>query len=64
MICTKLGDLGPCRGDSGGPIVDKNKTLFGIVSWGGNCKETTFPKVYAKISSPDIFNFIQDHVDT
>jgi len=46
---------GPCKGDSGGPLMQKDNsslwTVIGIVSWAIGCAEENFPTVYTKISS-------------
>lgn len=55
-ICTftKNGS-GPCHGDSGGPVVFRNK-LYGIVSWGKPCA-AGIPDVHASV--PFYYDFIR-----
>ena len=51
----KYGDLSDtCEGDSGGPLVaniNGRWTLIGVVSYGINCSEPSYPGVYARVSS-------------
>ena len=51
----KYGDLtDTCEGDSGGPLVtqvDGRWTLIGVVSYGNNCSEPSYPGVYARVTS-------------
>lgn len=52
MICAGYiieGGRDACQGDSGGPLVI-NSTVYGIVSWGFNCAEPSYPGVYSKVS--------------
>ncbi|EDW59147.2 uncharacterized protein Dvir_GJ10717 [Drosophila virilis] len=48
-ICsfTKEGE-GSCHGDSGGPLIDANQTLVGVVNWGEACA-LGYPDVYASV---------------
>ncbi|KAF4115402.1 trypsin Blo t 3-like [Onychostoma macrolepis] len=56
MICAGLlnvGGKGACQGDSGGPMVSRNGSLWiqsGIVSFGRECADPTFPTVFARVS--------------
>ncbi|CAL9690561.1 unnamed protein product [Knipowitschia caucasica] len=54
MICTKFNETGGslCNGDSGGPLICKNKPL-GITAFTklGNCNDQKYPHVFTKISS-------------
>ncbi|XP_042589681.1 trypsin-1-like [Cyprinus carpio] len=56
MICAGLlnqGGKGACQGDSGGPMVSKKGSLWiqsGIVSFGMECADPTFPTVFARVS--------------
>uniref|UniRef100_A0A6M2DL83 Putative trypsin-like serine protease n=1 Tax=Xenopsylla cheopis TaxID=163159 RepID=A0A6M2DL83_XENCH len=53
MICagTKDGGKDSCKGDSGGPLIDKNRTLIGIVSWGFGCGKADKPEVHRQKNS-------------
>uniref|UniRef100_A0A672N1M6 Chymotrypsin-like protease CTRL-1 n=1 Tax=Sinocyclocheilus grahami TaxID=75366 RepID=A0A672N1M6_SINGR len=57
MICAgliKVGGKGPCHGDSGGPMVSRNGSLWiqsGIVSFAWvKCDDPRYPGVYARVS--------------
>ncbi|XP_022118678.2 trypsin, alkaline C-like [Pieris rapae] len=53
MICAGLLDIGgrdACQGDSGGPLY-AGEIVVGIVSWGHNCANATFPGISTKVSS-------------
>lgn len=49
MLCSGARDLGPCNGDSGGPLL-VNGTLHGIVSWAEGCAQEDFPSVNARVA--------------
>nr|AAF24228.1 trypsin-like PiT2c precursor [Plodia interpunctella] len=52
MICAGLLDVGgrdACQGDSGGPLYYDN-ILIGIVSWGHQCANATFPGVSTAVA--------------
>lgn len=53
MICTGSaeGDKGPCVGDDGGPLVNSDKVLVGLFSWGNGCATADFPDVYSRVAS-------------
>uniref|UniRef100_A0A2A4JTP3 Peptidase S1 domain-containing protein n=1 Tax=Heliothis virescens TaxID=7102 RepID=A0A2A4JTP3_HELVI len=52
MICAGILDVGgkdACQGDSGGPLYYGN-ILVGVVSWGHECANDTYPGVSAAVS--------------
>lgn len=54
MICAGFEEGGrdSCFGDSGGPMVDPNGLLVGVVSWGfESCAAPHFPGVYGRVSA-------------
>jgi len=53
------------QGDSGGPMVSKQGSLWiqsGVVSFGEGCAEPNFPGVYARVSNYQ--NWINEHITT
>ncbi|XP_026496855.1 trypsin-3-like [Vanessa tameamea] len=52
MICASANNppRDACQGDSGGPLV-VDKSLIGIVSWGEECANSTYPGVYTRVSN-------------
>ncbi len=56
FVCagTANGGADSCEGDSGGPMVVKDKNgryvLAGIISWGIGCGDRNRPGVYTRIS--------------
>uniref|UniRef100_A0A672M6J4 trypsin n=1 Tax=Sinocyclocheilus grahami TaxID=75366 RepID=A0A672M6J4_SINGR len=56
MICAGLlnqGGKDSCEGDSGGPMVSKNGSLWiqsGVVSFGEGCADPRYPGVYSRVS--------------
>ena len=53
MLCAGNAEEGvdSCRGDSGGPLLDENNILVGVISVGMTCGDKNFPGIYARISS-------------
>ncbi|GAB3062086.1 S1 family serine peptidase [Stenotrophomonas tumulicola] len=63
MMCAGVRGQDSCQGDSGGPLfaeVPGTTTVVqvGVVSWGNGCGKAGMPGVYAKLSAPEIFEFI------
>ncbi|KAB0791051.1 hypothetical protein PPYR_02851 [Photinus pyralis] len=48
-LCTKPEGKGGCHGDNGGPLVNNNNVLYGLLSWGYPCA-TNKPDVYVSIA--------------
>lgn len=63
MMCFGFaeGEKDACHGDSGGPLAANGK-LVGVISWGYGCAIPEWPGVYAKISHPEIYDFIKPHL--
>lgn len=61
QICagTDDGNMGPCHGDSGGPLFIDGQVI-GIVSWSRGCSEKGYPAVYTKVS--DYTDWIESKV--
>jgi trypsin len=52
MLCAKSNVGGDaCFGDSGGPFVNDQDEIIGVVSWGKSCAKPQWPGVYARIST-------------
>lgn len=52
VFCAAHPQRKTCRGDSGGPVLDKMGNVIGIVSWGKNrCSEDGQPGVYTRVSA-------------
>ena len=43
--------LDACFGDSGGPFVNDNDEIIGVISWGKSCGKAQWPGVYARLST-------------
>lgn len=63
------GGTDTCQGDSGGPIVapavasprptaPEDWRLVGATSYGEGCAQAAYPGVYARLSDPDIYEFL------
>jgi secreted trypsin-like serine protease len=63
-----VGYQGPCKGDSGGPLMNKDLhsrkfIQIATVSGGvGNCGDDEYPGIYVRLDHPSIFNFISSVV--
>ena len=52
MLCAQSNSGGDaCYGDSGGPFVNNDDEIIGVVSWGKSCAKRQWPGVYARIST-------------
>ncbi|KAL5120266.1 Trypsin-2 [Pleosporales sp. CAS-2024a] len=60
MFCAAAPEGGKdfCLGDNGGPAVDKNGVLVGIMSWGYQCAVKGSPGVYTRVGYNSILQFI------
>lgn len=54
-FCAASPGKDSCGGDSGGPILNANGTIVGIVSLGIGCALPQFPGVYSRVSEADTF---------
>lgn len=65
MICAAFveGGRGPCNGDFGGPLVQREENTFiqlGVVSWSRGCAKQGLPTVYARV--PFFYNWINENL--
>ena len=65
MLCAVSPGTHACSGDSGGPLIlkgnnDKEDVQIGIVSWGFECGNDSFPGVYSRVRNQ--FSWIQEIV--
>jgi len=68
MICAGANRKDSCGGDSGGPLMYKNRntgargvwTQVGIVSFGGTCGNSSLPGVYVRVEN--YINWINRHI--
>lgn len=59
-ICTTpMIGAGTCNGDSGGPLIDANDELVGVVSWGKPCA-VGWPDIYTSV--PYHYNWIMEQL--
>lgn len=64
QVCAGVSGRDACQGDSGGPLFVEipgaaaPAVQIGIVSWGQNCASAGLPGVYARLSDPEIFEFV------
>jgi len=51
MICAgfEKGGKDACQGDGGGPLINWDGWLIGIVSWGNGCGKAHLPGVYTRV---------------
>ncbi|XP_044582558.1 trypsin-4-like [Cotesia glomerata] len=53
----KEGGRDTCKGDSGGPLFNRDKILIGITSWGDDCAQSNSPGIYTDVQ------LIKDWID-
>ncbi|XP_032515171.2 trypsin, alkaline C-like [Danaus plexippus] len=54
MMCTgalNVGNKGSCKGDEGGPVIHGGNVVVGIISWGFECGQNSYPSVNVRVSS-------------
>ncbi len=66
MMCAGVRGLDSCQGDSGGPLFTEipgtsTAVQVGVVSWGEGCGRPGKPGVYAKLSAPEIYEFLSQY---
>ncbi|TDG43825.1 hypothetical protein AWZ03_009736 [Drosophila navojoa] len=61
MICAGYseGSKNACQADSGGPLVNGDGVLVGVVSWGSLCALPNYPTVYGRVSH--VREWIREH---
>jgi len=53
---------GTCKGDSGGPLYDKeNDLIIGVLSWANGCAEDGYPSVFASVE--DEIDWMREIID-
>lgn len=56
------GGVDSCWADSGGPLVDRNNILIGVVSTGVGCARAGLPGIYTRVS--EYIPWIQSHTQS
>ncbi len=69
LIGSELGGLGPCKGDSGGPLLqysglpEKKYTQLGIVYGAvSECGHQVYPGIFVNLEDPDIYWFVMETI--
>lgn len=64
MLCAAGKEwAGVCDDDEGGPLVDDDGTVVGIVSWGtAGCGYPGYPGVYTNLANKDINSWVRTYV--
>ena len=71
LLCagSRVGNQGPCKGDSGAPImiqdlVSQKWTQIGIVGGSvGECGDPDYPGIYIRLNHPAVLNFVNSVVN-
>lgn len=60
------GGIDSCGGDSGGPALNQDGEIVGVVSWGVQCAKAGYPGMYARVTSEIqwILDTICEYTDT
>ena len=72
LMCAGVnnGNVGACKGDSGGPLMYKDEDLEKYIQIGtvrgavGDCGEKDYPGIFVRVDHPSIWKFISSIIQT